>query len=196
MMLKADNLTGRQREMLEVIEDAGMRMMDLINQSLTLYKLESGTYVHRPVPTDWLGVVRQAARGLESNKAFAQPVNISVDGSPAKDGETLVIPGDPTLLYGMAANLLKNALEAAGDSPVLVSFTRGEPTIMEIRNSQAVPESVRDEFFSKYSTEGKHGGTGLGTYSAHLAVKAHRGTIVMDTSRETGTVVRVELPAS
>ncbi|MBG0790033.1 MAG: PAS domain-containing sensor histidine kinase [Desulfovibrionaceae bacterium] len=196
MMLKADNLTARQREMLEVLEEAGMRMMDLINQSLTLYKLESGTYVHRPVPTDWLGMVRQAARGLESHKAFHQSVKISVDGVPATAGDTLVIPGDPTLLYGMVANLIKNALEAAGDSPVLIALTRGDPAVMEIRNSLPVAESVRETFFAKYSTYGKHDGTGLGTYSAHLAVKAHSGAISMETSEDAGTVVRVELPAT
>jgi len=196
MMLKADNLTDRQREMLTVLEEAGMRMMDLINQSLTLYKLESGTYGLHSVPTDWLGIVRRAARGLESNKAFPQPVEVTVDGKPAGVDDTLIIPGDSTLLYGMTANLLKNGLESAGDAPVRVAFTRGDPVVMEIANSLPVPESVRETFFTKYSTEGKHNGTGLGTYSARLAVKAHKGTISMRTSEEEGTVVRVELPGT
>lgn len=196
VLLKEDNLTDSQREILRVLEEAGMRMMDLINQSLTLYKLESGTYRHQPVPTDWLGMVRQAARGLQSNPALDLPVEISVDGVSAGEGDTLVIPGDSTLLYGMAANLLKNGLEAAGDSPVRVDFIRGDPVVMEIGNSLPVPESVRETFFDKYSTDGKHGGTGLGTYSAQLAVKAHGGIISMRTSDEDGTVVRVELPGA
>ncbi|BDQ35013.1 PAS domain-containing sensor histidine kinase [Pseudodesulfovibrio portus] len=194
MLLKADNLTDRQREMLVVLEEAGMRMMDLINQSLTLYKLESGTYDHDPVPTDWLSIVRRAARGLESNKEFGQPVEITLDGRPVGVDDTLIIPGDSTLLYCMAANLLKNGLESAGDAPVRVAFTRGDPVVMEVRNSLPVPESVRETFFAKYSTHGKHNGTGLGTYSARLAVKAHKGTIAMNTTEEEGTVVRVELP--
>ena len=196
LMLKADNLTGSQREMLVVLEDAGTQMLDLINQSLTLYKLESGSYGHDPVPTDWLATVRRAARGLEANRTFSQPVEISVDGRTAEADDTLVVPGDPTLLYCMAANLLKNGLEAAGDAPVRAAFTSGDPVVLEISNSLPVPEAVRESFFAKYSTAGKQSGTGLGTYSARLAVEAHKGNISMRSSEEKGTVVRVELPGS
>ena len=196
IMLDADNLTAQQRELLMVLEEAGVRMMDLINQSLTLYKLESGTYCHQPVPVDWLNEVRRAVRGFELNAAFTQPVNLTVDGAPVRDDDTLFIQGDPILLYGMATNLIKNALEAAGDAPVGVAFTRGDTVVLEVSNSLPVPESMRESFFVKYSSEGKSNGVGLGTYSARLAVEAHGGTISMRTSEESGTVIRVELPAT
>jgi signal transduction histidine kinase len=170
-----------------------MQMMDLINQSLTLYKLESGTYNHQPVPVDWLGIIRRAARDTGMQREPACPVEVTLDGAEAGDGRELIIQGEGTLLYGMVANLLKNAVEASGGEPVRADLRSGDPCVLEIRNSQPVPPEVRQNFFDKYSTAGKGSGTGLGTYSARLAVEAHGGTIDMDTG-ETGTVVRVTLP--
>ncbi|WP_316896389.1 PAS domain-containing sensor histidine kinase [Pseudodesulfovibrio indicus] len=193
LMREEENLTDRQKEMLRVVEEAGMQMMDLINQSLTLYKLESGTYQHQPVPVDWLGIIRRAARDTGMQRDPACPVAVTLDGAEAENGMEFVIEGEGTLLYGMVANLLKNAVEASGGEPVRADLCGGDPCVLEIRNSQPVPPEVRQNFFDKYSTAGKGSGTGLGTYSARLAVEAHGGTIDMDTG-ETGTVVRVTLP--
>ncbi|WP_207263205.1 PAS domain-containing sensor histidine kinase [Desulfovibrio sp. Huiquan2017] len=194
LMQEDENLTDRQKEMLQVVEEAGMQMMDLINQSLTLYKLESGTYEHQPQSVDWLAIIMRAARDTSMHRDPACRVEATLDGEKVRDGMHLFIQGDSTLLYGMAANLLKNAVEASGGRPVHVDMTSGDPCVLEIRNSLPVPEEVRHCFFDKYSTHGKHNGTGLGTYSARLAAEAHSGNIAMDSSPETGTVVRVTLP--
>jgi signal transduction histidine kinase len=121
-------------------------------------------------------------------------VETTLDGQKIVKGMQLVIQGDGTLLYGMAANLLKNAVEASGGQPIRVDLTSGDPCVLRISNKLPVPEEVRHSFFDKYSTHGKHNGTGLGTYSARLAAEAHGGNIAMETSPESGTVVRVTLP--
>lgn len=189
-----DSLTDRHREMLRAIEEAGMQMMDLINQSLTLYRLESGTFDYHPEPVDWMEITRRVSRDLASHRHPGQEVVIRLDAASVEDDTSLVVPGEPTLLYGMIANLLKNALEASDGKDVHMDFTTGDPTVLEIRNSLAVPEELRDTFFDKYATMGKSSGTGLGTYSARLAVTAHNGTITMQTPPEGGTVIRIELP--
>ncbi len=62
-----------------------------------------------------------------------------------------------------------------------------------IHNLGAVPEPLRESFFSKYSTVGKQGGTGLGTYSAALLAKAMAGTLSMETSDAAGTSLHLRL---
>jgi len=188
------NLTRRQKEILKGVEEAGMQMMDLINQSLNLYKLETGTYNYKPQPVDWLEIVRHATRDLSAQYSGFSPIEISVDGISVSDDDHVAIHGDSTLLYGMVANLLKNGLEASGGKPVYVNFQTGSPCVMEIKNSLPVPSEMSDLFFEKYATHGKSNGTGLGTYSARLAVRAHHGDISMHSSESEGTVVRVELP--
>jgi signal transduction histidine kinase len=53
---------------------------------------------------------------------------------------------------------------------------------------------LRQNFFEKYSTYGKHKGTGLGTYSAKLIVETLKGTINLDTSVQSMTSIHVTLP--
>ena len=48
---------------------------------------------------------------------------------------------------------------------------------------------VRERFFEKYSTAGKRGGTGVGTYSARLVVQALGGSVSMSSTEGQRTVV-------
>lgn len=58
-----------------------------------------------------------------------------------------------------------------------------------------VPLAIRDNFFDKFVTSGKPGGTGLGTYSAKLLTQAQGGTIALSVSDITNTTtVTVSLP--
>ena len=68
--------------------------------------------------------------------------------------------------------------------------------LITIHNMGAVPATMVERFFEKYTTAGKSGGTGLGTYSAMLIAKIQNGTITMATAEETGTTLRVSLPLS
>jgi signal transduction histidine kinase len=49
-------------------------------------------------------------------------------------------------------------------------------------------------FFEKYTTLGKRGGTGLGTYSARLMARTMGGDVELDTSEPGATTVTVRLP--
>jgi two-component system sensor histidine kinase/response regulator len=70
----------------------------------------------------------------------------------------------------------------------------GESAIIRIHNTGSVPVDIRETFFEKYSTSGKPGGTGLGTYSARLIAETLGGDIKLETSDETGTSITIELP--
>jgi signal transduction histidine kinase len=65
---------------------------------------------------------------------------------------------------------------------------------VEIHNQGCIPEEIRPQFFDKYVTRGKTGGSGLGTYSAKLIVDAVGGKIGFESAPETGTTLWVELP--
>jgi two-component system sensor histidine kinase/response regulator len=58
-----------------------------------------------------------------------------------------------------------------------------------------VPPDIREHFFDKFSTSGKLGGTGLGTFSARLIAQTQHGDIAMQTSdTDNTTTVTVTLP--
>ena len=187
-----EGLTADQREMAKGIEESGYRMLELINRSLDMYKMETGRYRLEPVDVDLAPVLRRIVSEL-SVPAARTGVSLALYGL-GEQGRFMV-RGEELLLYTMVANLLKNAVEAApDDSAVIVRLASSDDPEIVIHNMGAVPEVVRGSFFEKYATAGKHGGTGLGTYSASLIVRTHGGSINMDTSEAEGTTVTVRLP--
>lgn len=104
---------------------------------------------------------------------------------------------DDSLCYSILGNLIKNAVEAAPEhSVVRLSIAESDMVQLEIHNLGCVPSELRDNFFAKYSTSGKQGGTGLGTYSSHLLAAVQGGSLSMCTSEATGTSLFLKLKAA
>ena len=192
------SLTDKQLSYLGMIESAGRRLLDMINLSLDLFKMEQGMYTLRPESVDFLRV----ARDVISHNAPLMNVKglsavILAGDRPATEADTFVMPGEMLLCYSMLGNLLKNACEASPDGEsVTLRFDRGDSMRVSIRNRGAVPESVRDRFFEKFSTSGKEQGTGLGTYSAKLIAEIHGARIAVDTSVPDFTTVTLCFPGT
>jgi signal transduction histidine kinase len=110
----------------------------------------------------------------------------------------LTVLGNARLLQTALANLLRNALEAlpAPGAPLAVTARASPPdrAILTIRNAGEVPPALRARFFEKYATGGKPGGTGLGTYSARLMVRAENGDIAVDCGEPGFTTLTITLP--
>lgn len=196
MLAAEGNLTAEQVELLQMLEESGYRMLDIINSSMDLFRMEIGKYQLEPVPVEvlsLLGQIRGETRDILRSKDLQ--VRASLDGRPVEKGAELWLPGEKSLYYSMLANLLKNAVEASPPAGhIAIEFNTGAKTILRIHNRGAVPAEIRDCFFDKFVTAGKEGGTGLGTYSARLIARTLGGAIVMESSEARGTMITIELP--
>jgi CheY-like chemotaxis protein len=196
LVLMNDKLEPDQIELLKMIKQSGYRMLNMIDRSLDLYKMETGVYQFRPEAMDLVKAVRRVfedSRDAASRHKIA--LHIRIDGDEAADDATFEVTGEELLCYSMLANLVKNAVEASPENaPVTVSLERGSPNVVSVHNQGVVPEEIRDRFFEKYTTAGKATGTGLGTYSARLIAETHGGSVHLETREETGTTVSVHLP--
>jgi two-component system sensor histidine kinase/response regulator len=190
------DMTAKQKKMLALIEEAARKMLEMINRSIDLCKMENGVYELNARPTDALKVARQiAAAHGEISQEKGVLFDLKMNGAPAGPGHGFMVSAEELLLYSMLSNLVRNAIEAAPpDSTVSLSFTEEKAGIISIHNEGAIPESIRGRFFEKFATAGKPGGTGLGAYSARLIVKTMGGTIGFKTSEKTGTTITVKLP--
>ncbi|QGY39013.1 PAS domain S-box protein [Pseudodesulfovibrio cashew] len=197
VLRRDDNLTPRQQDLLQSVEEAGTVMLDLINQSLALYKLETGTYEFDMREVDIAKLVREVLRHLQIGREKAVPVHFNLNGTPADEEACAMIRAEYPLLFSLLCNLMKNALEANEGHPVSIDVDVEETNgcVIRIANAGVVPESIRERFFDKYVTAGKPGGTGLGTYSARLITRRHGGDISMHSAPGQGTTVTVTLPA-
>ncbi|WP_319582454.1 PAS domain S-box protein [uncultured Pseudodesulfovibrio sp.] len=188
------NLNTIQETMLGTIENAGASMLELINRSLDLYKMECGTYVLDRTTVDVLDA-------LEKIKAEALPqisekgISVGIEVLNGDVNGTLPVSADAELFHSMLCNLVTNALEASPETgSVSIVLDKGEDLTIIIRNQGEVPLSVRETFFDKYSTSSPARGSGLGTYSARLIARTHGGDIMVETGNPGETSVIVTLP--
>lgn len=196
LLIQDGNLTSGQVELLQMLEESGYRMLEIINSSLDLFKMEQGTYRPSSVPVNILPLLNQIrgeTRELVAAKGLS--MRVLIHNEPARDSDVFLVNGEAMLLYSMLANLIKNSVEASpAGNQITVSLTKGDSTVINVHNMGAVPEDIRERFFEKYATSGKTGGTGLGTYSARLIAETLGGRIGFDSSENLGTTVTVLFP--
>jgi len=188
---------ARERDLLGMVEGAAYRVLDLVNLSVDIYRMEQGAYRFSPRAVDLTALAESVARDVRAH-ADTKGVHIEmrVEGGPA-DTQRAYAWAEEMLCYSVIANLLKNAVEASPDgATVRIEFSQaGGQAVLRMRNDGVVPVSVRRSFFEKYATYGKVGGSGLGTYSARLMARVQQGELSMHTSDEEGTVLELRLPA-
>jgi PAS domain S-box-containing protein len=111
--------------------------------------------------------------------------------------EGLGLDVDPDQLQFVFANLFVNAGQAMsghGVVEITVIPERDRCTITVADHGPGVPEALRDKVFEPFFTT-KHRGTGLGLPTVKRVVEAHGGEVSLDSSPQTGTVVRIVLPS-
>ncbi len=178
-----------QASQLALIEETVSSILNMVNLSSDLLKIETGTYTLNAAPVELLPIVQSVAE-LQKRVFSSKEVSLEVRGV---GGAPLSILGDATLCYSAIQNLLKNAFEASPNGAnIMLSLEDTNPVRLAILNKGVVPAAIRDRVFEKYVTHEKPGGTGLGLYSARLLCRAQRGDIellVDDASNSTTVVV-------
>jgi two-component system, sensor histidine kinase and response regulator len=170
------------------------RMKDMIEQllDLTRARLAGGMgFVRTRRPLDVAELVTRATdelRGLAGERTIT--VTTSGDGRTA---------GDAARLLQLFSNLLSNGLQhGTAGTPVTVRV-EGLPDeiVVTVRNQGAIPPDVLPRIFDPFrGTRGMSAsqGLGLGLYIAQQIVAAHGGTILVESTPETGTAFAVRLP--
>jgi DNA-binding response OmpR family regulator len=195
-LLKDANLTAEQRETIETIRGAGYQMLNMVNSTLDMYKMENGTYKPRITPVDALRLCSTIMTDLRDLAAsYSVSFHFIMDGEPLVTGAHFTVAAEESLLFSMLANIIRNAVEASPQGEmVTIELKSMEKATIIVRNKSAIPEQIRTTFFDKYTTYGKEGGTGLGTYSAKLISTTLSGELRYETSSIDGTALVITLP--
>jgi len=195
-LLYGDVSKGKEEQFLNLILESSYSMLQNVNTTHDLYKMEAGTYEFKHLKVDLVNVFNTI--GIYHEQALAiKKLKIEVKTGPLPQSQdTFFVSGEVSLFISLFDQLIKNALESTGYNEVIkVDIKQVEQrAIIKIHSNSVVPEQVRSCFFEKYSTAGKRGAEGLGTYCAALIVSTLNGKIEMDTSPEDGTTITVEVP--
>ena len=194
-LIDDDSLGRRQLEQIKLIEETALQVLNMVNLSNDLFKIETGRFTLHAVPVKVGDILRRIAE-INRTAYSSKELTISVDADVPVGEEMPQSSGDAMLCYSLFQNLLKNACEAAPDGTrVSVKLFDQSPLRIVIENKGAVPADIRERFFDKFATSGKQGGTGLGTYSAKLLTEAQQGSIELAVSDESNsTAITVVLP--
>ena len=192
LLREGSRLAPEDRELLGIVERAGYRILNMVNLSLDLFRMEQGSYTFRPQAIDLAELARKVIADLEA-QAASKNVAIRV-----RQPAPVVARADDLLCYSMFANLIKNAIEAEPEDGIVTITLEADASFAfaHVHNSGEVPQAVRERFFDKYATSGKSAGLGLGTYSARLMARVQEGDITMESSASAGTTVSVRLGLS
>ncbi|WP_419778293.1 lipopolysaccharide assembly protein LapA domain-containing protein [Maridesulfovibrio sp.] len=195
-VLSDPNLTDKQKIIVRLIRDSGERMLEILESSLTLYRIEEGTYKKDFKTVNLFKIISTVVERIaNSHSNYEHEISITCMNDDDTQSDNFPVTGDKFLLYSIFMNLLTNALEASPQGkPISVILSKNQYCSIAISNYGEVPESIRDTFFNKMVTSGKEFGTGLGTYLAMLMVKAQKGNIELNCSTPEMTTIYVHLP--
>ena len=188
-LYEADELNLDKSEIYKEIQTASTQMTDLID---SLRELASQRSAISPQPTDLDQIVRRAVEAVRVRPEFRSRT-ISLNASGTTEGVF-----DPKKLERAFFNLVLNACEATPDSDgrVVIDIQNRKDTfeVRVIDQGCGVPSSIRATAFDPFVSSGKPNGTGLGLAIVTKIVQDHGGSVTLERSSETGTVMLVQLP--
>lgn len=188
-LYEADTLRLDKNEIYQEIKTASEQMTDLID---SLRELSYQRSTISPEPTRLDQVLRRAIDAVKLRPEFrSRDVTLISNGDV--EGEF-----DARKLERAFFNLILNACEATpeSDRPVTVDV-RAKKDTFEIRvrdHGSGVPENIREKVFDPFVSSGKPNGTGLGLAIVSKIVSDHGGSVTVESTSETGTIMLVTLP--
>lgn len=112
--------------------------------------------------------------------------------------ESIIINADETKILRVFQNLVTNAVESfegrGGRIQVSAKTVDNWVEIAIQDNGPGIPVEIRDRFFEAFVTQGKRGGTGLGSAIAKSIIDAHDGQIYFNSQIPGGTTFYIRLP--
>jgi signal transduction histidine kinase/FixJ family two-component response regulator len=196
VMQRDPGLPKGQREHLDRILRSGEHLMSLINDVLSISKIEAGKLILNPSAFALRPMLRGVSEMIEARASEkGLEWGVSVDASVPETVET-----DEGKLRQVLLNLLGNAVKftAAGEVGLRVA-REGGLTVFEVRDTGAgmSPEEAAGLFGAFVQAEaGRHAGegTGLGLHISQAMVRLMGGEITVQSTPGKGTRFHFALP--
>ncbi|MBW0017798.1 MAG: HAMP domain-containing histidine kinase [Mycobacterium sp.] len=171
------------------------RITRLVEDLLLLARLDSG----RPLEREPVDLSRLAVDAVSDAHVAGPDHQWELD----LPEEPVVVVGDAARLHQVLTNLLANARVHTGAGTVVTTRLATEPphTLLQvIDDGPGIPSALQSEVFERFargdtSRSRKGGSTGLGLAIVSAVVKAHNGTITVD-SAPGHTEFSVRLPSN
>ncbi|WP_353182996.1 ATP-binding protein [Bosea sp. (in: a-proteobacteria)] len=188
----------RARErFLGIMREQGLRMARLVDDLLSLSRIEQRAHVAPDTPVDLAGISREIVDSL-TLLAREREVTLKLK-TPS---EPLRVPGDRDELLRLMENLVENAIKygrRGGDVSIAVEAHDGEASVCVRDDGPGIaPEHLPrlTERFYRIDTAASRetGGTGLGLAIVKHIVLRHRGRLTIESKPGEGAAFKAILP--
>ncbi len=193
----SENLTDQQQQLVERIDRNGERLLTLVEDLLTMARVEDGSLALDRVETDLRDAVRVATDEV-AHSAHKGRVSLEVH----LPSEPVLLEGDPAHLERLVLNLASNAVkftDLGGKVEVRLQVT-GDVAELSVRDTgMGIPLEEQGRLFQKFfrsslATEHAIQGTGLGLHIVRSIAEAHHGQINFESTPGVGTTFWFTVP--
>ena len=199
LISKDSNLNQNEREYLEIIREGNERMIKLVNDLLSVTRIEQGRLAYNKEDFD---IIKLAESLVLEVKSFADANN--VDLKLLGDKGPLNIHADKQYITMVVSNLIDNAIRyipKTGKVEVVLKKNKNFVDAKIKDNGIGIPKDEQKNIFHKFfrsTSVMRHRteGTGLGLYLAKAFVEAHGGRIGFVSTEGAGTTFWFTLPLS
>ena len=182
----------RFKQTLEVVDRQVVRLDKLIANLLDVSRIAAGRLVIDPAETDLSTLVQEVTRQFEPQLARCNcKLQSQIEGS---------VTGfwDAPRIDQVVTNLLSNAIKYGSGKPIELSVeSTTERARLTVRD-HGIGISVEDQrrIFGRFERAASlsYGGLGLGLFISSQIVRAHGGTISVESAPDVGSVFVVDLP--
>jgi len=204
-----DTLQGQAKEdpkarerFLGIMQNQAARMARLIDDLLSLSRVELSAHMRPEMPIDLVPIIRQVVDGLEPLARERQvDIEINLPGPP------VTIAGDREELLRLVENLVENALKyGASGGRVVVSLdvapaSEGMPGIRVIVRDfgpgiapEHLPRLTERFYRVNVGDSRSQGGTGLGLSLVKHILNRHRGRLLIESEPNKGATFTAWFP--
>jgi|GEM_PF-154888 len=196
LLLRDPQMTAEQHTSLNTINRSGEHLLSLINDVLTMSKIEAGAITYDPKDINLLHLCDDL-QDLFSLQATSKNLSLQFDLDPQVPQ---FVKTDGQKLKQILINLLGNALKFTeqGSVDCLIHWTPADPTSQSyplhftVRDTgPGIPADLRQTLFEPFaqnpSTRDKYTGTGLGLSICKKFVQLMGGEITIDSQAGQGT---------
>jgi two-component system phosphate regulon sensor histidine kinase PhoR len=199
--LLSDDVNGPvgadRARMLDGVDRNAQRLKTMIEDMLTISKIELGAFTSRLRPVDLTSLVPDAADVI---RLAAETGGVAFEAS-CPDQE-ITVDGDPEQLDRVLVNLLSNAVKYTprGGRVALTVETAGDSAVLTVADTGiGIPEQDQGSLFTRFfrasnAVEAAIPGSGLGLSIVHTIVANHHGELSVESGVGRGTTVTVRIP--
>lgn len=196
-LLRYELENPEHRSYIDIIEQSGSHLLNLVNEILDLAKIESGEMRFNQVATPLTSLITDCAA---SHRVSAQAKGLTFELNLAPD-LPLAVSTDPTRLCQILNHLLSNAVKftATGQISLIVTQREHEITFAVRDTGPGIPPENHEIIFEKFHQLAnfltrEQGGAGLGLALVKQLAEHMGGRVTLDSEVGVGSTFAVHLP--